>query len=205
MFFFFEKKIDWNLLKYCFSLVPSSICLFLFFNFKFNTKLIQRLDVEFTRISYFRSTTKPKNVTEINLAVDFSSFNFNSFIVYFRISWIVYVQCSSHFQMLLAFVCGFHRYFIFSLWLYRNLFRAFCKWFILLCDSPSLTAFENRLRKRQREGERYCNDSVKRKRQKERLCFCLCESRIQFTTSKTKCISVNHINAATVCKCVRDR
>lgn len=91
---------------------------------------------------------------KINLAVDFSSFNFNSFIVYFRISWIVYAQCSSHFRVLLAFVCGFHRYFIFSLWLYRNLFRAFCKWFILLCDSPSLSAFESRLRKRQRERER---------------------------------------------------
>lgn len=169
--FFFRKK---NRLKFVEILFFSGAIInlsILFFQFQIQHKTHSTFRC---RISYFRSTTKPKNVTEINLAVDFSSFNFNSFIVYFRISWIVYVQCSSHFRVLLAFVCGFHRYFIFSLWLYRNLFRAFCKWFILLCDSPSLTAFESRLRKRQRERERYCVGWVRRKRQIERLCFCVC-------------------------------
>lgn len=97
-------------------------------------------------ISVFKPTTERKTrerekatVAKINLLVDFSSFNFQLNPLFSHFSSVHSRVLFCHLSVVSSIFYLFAR----QLKIY---FGHFCKWFIWLCDSPSLNTFQSRLR-----------------------------------------------------------
>lgn len=94
------------------------------------------------------------NVAKINLRVDFSPFNFQlcSILLFSHFNLFIrscaMLKCSVQARIFRVWHLSVVFIDILSLQsATRIYFGHFCKWFILLCDSPSLSAFKSRLGK----------------------------------------------------------